>query len=294
MRTPLPAALSLLVLAAATQPAIAHVMLGRPTLRHWVVQSDLALLVEFESDSQMWQAENGSDRQEFFRVRVLETLRGVAPGAVVEFFPHAEGFPGFRAGDRALLFLERTIDEIELAPLAPRFAWHSRQGAGQEWRLAGPEGEATLAAARRWVALREGGAGDPRPGLRAALLGQLASGVVRLRLDALAELARLRLLPGVLDAPTLAALERWAAAPALPVTHRLALVRLLEGTTGFDAAAHLRALAREPLGEREAAQLARVAARADDPALRAWLVERSHDPRPAVRREASAALRPLP
>ncbi|HSJ97923.1 MAG TPA: hypothetical protein VLC53_12660 [Myxococcota bacterium] len=269
--------------------ARAHVLFERATLREWLLGADLAVVAEFEGDARLWQAPDGSDRQEWFRVRVVETLRGTAPGATLDFTPHAEGFPAFRAGDRALLFLARSATRPEFAGIAARFPWISFQGAGHEWRLVGGDGAAILAVARRWAALSSARTGLQAE-LRDLLLAELGSGVARLRADALSELVAMRGLPGFLDATTTAALAAWADAPGLPAAQRLALVKLLDGAPGFDAPARLRALADAPLEGPALLQLIRVAGASDDPELRAWLVARSEDPRPAVRREASAAL----
>lgn len=272
-------------------PAPAHVLYGRTTLRQWIAQSPVVAVVEFESDAQMWRADDASDRQEYFRVRALETLRGEAPSGSFEFFPHAEGFPGFHAGDRALLFLEPTSERVEFTTLAARFPWFSAQSAGSEWTLAGVGGERILAVARRWSSLRETSVADPAGAMRAILLAALGSGVARLQDDAIAELVGVRALPGVLEADGVAAFAALADAPELGLTHRLALVRLLEGAPGFDAQPRLRALAHEAGAQGSGlSQMIRVAGASDDPELRTWLGALAEDPRPWVRREALAAL----
>jgi hypothetical protein len=277
--------------------ADAHVVYERTSLREWVTRSELVVLAAFESDAQTWTAPGDADRQEFFRVRAVETLRGVAPGGPFDFFPHAEGFPGFRAGQRALLFLERTAGRPEFAGLAERFPWFSVQGAGQEWIVEGDAGARTLAAARRWQSLRDD-AGTDLAAVRAALVDQLGSGVPRLRADAVAEAMRMHPLPGFLDADGVAALAPFAADPALSLTQRLALLQLLDGAPGFDAAPLRRAIAREAQAGSgaELAQMVRVAGASDDPALHAWLASLADDPRPWLRRaveeaRAAAALR---
>jgi hypothetical protein len=278
-----------LALIGAADGAGAHVLFERATLRQWLLGADLVVVAEFEADASLWQAPDGSDRQEWFRVRVVDTLRGRAPGPALDFSPHAEGFPGFRAGDRALLFLARSAGRSEFSRIAGRFPWVSFQGAGQEWRLVGADGDAILAIARRWAALSTARGGVASE-LRAVLLDELASGVARLRADALAELMTLRTVPGFLDAPTTAAFAAWADAPALPASQRLALARLLDGAPGFDAGARLHALTGEPLDGPLLLQLIRVAGASSDPRLRPWLTAQSADPRPAVRREARLAL----
>lgn len=285
-----------LVLLAA--PARAHVVFERTSLREWITRSDVVLVAEFESGPQIWTAPDGSDRQEYFRVRAVETLQGVAPVGAFDCFPHAEGFPAFHAGDRALLFLERTASRPEFAALAARFPWFSVQGAGHEWRLEGADGERTLAIARRWQALRLQSSADPPAAARAIVVDELGSGVARLHADAIGELVRMHALPGFLDAEGLAALRPFVESPSLSLAQRLALVRLLEAAPGFDPRPSLRSLAEEARAGSgsELAQMIQVAGASDDPALQAWLAGLADDERPWVQRAAreareSAALR---
>ena len=273
--------------------ADAHVLFDRATLRQWTADSAAVVVAEFESDVAIWSAEDGSDRQEFFRVRIVEPLYGAATPGPLEFFPHAEGFPSFHKGDRVLLFLERTSDQREFSSLAPRFRWFSTQGAGQEWKLEpGPGGDAVLEIARRLAGQRATPPADPRQSLRDLILAELASGVPRLRSDAIAELIRARDLPGFFDAETLSAFTVWLEGGKLSATERLALIRILDGAPGFDADARLRAMTQEPLSGRELTQLVRAAGSREDPALRAWLAGLVADPRPDVQREARAAITP--
>jgi HEAT repeat protein len=78
---------------------------------------------------------------------------------------------------------------------------------------------------------------------------------------------------------------------ALPGATRLALVVLLEGAPGFDAAAALRAMTRQALAPSEQRSLVRVAAARNDPALASWVASRLADPDVTLRQEAAAALR---
>jgi hypothetical protein len=271
--------------------ARAHVVFDRGTLRQWTADSAAAAVVVFESDGQLWRADDGSDRQDFFRVRVETVLYGALAKGPLEFFPHAEGFPSFRAGERALLFLERTADRIEFTSLAPRFPWFSTQGAGQEWKI--PPGEAgvrILEVAQRLASHRTQRPADPGRALREVLLAELGSGVARLRRDAIAELITARSRPGFLDAESMRSFGAFADAGELSVTERLALVRVLDGASGFDAAARLRAMTREPIEGPALTQLVRVAGASDDAVLRAWVATLASDARPEVQREARAAL----
>jgi hypothetical protein len=288
IRAVLPPLAALLVAAAA---APAHVLFERVTLRQWVIESNSVVLATFESDALMWEALDGSDRQEYFRVRVDETLAGPIPKGTLEFFPHAEGFPAFHAGDRALLFLEPSDPRPEFARVATRFPWFSGQGAGEEWIFEpGVAGASVREIALRLASQRERPPADPRAALRDLLLAELASGVSSLRRDALRELMQARARPDFLDAETTPLFAAWAANPEVPATQRLALVRVLDGAPGFDADARLRAMTQEPLAGMDLAQLVRTAGQRSDPALQRWLVALSNDPRPEVAREARAAL----
>jgi hypothetical protein len=275
-------------------PAAAHVLFDRVTLRQWVAGATAVAIVDFEGDASMWQAPDGSDRQEFFRVRVRETLHGDLPAGPLEFFPHAEGFPAFRDGDRAIVFLERSADRVEFRRVAARFPWWSGQGAGHEWVLPpGADGDAIAEVARRLAALRADPSSTDAPkALREHVATELASGVPRLRRDAIVELMRARAWPGFLDADAAAAFARFADARSLPPLERLALVRVLDGAPGFDGDARLVAMTTESLAERELVQLVRNAGSSRAPALRTWLATLRNDARPTVRREAQAALAP--
>lgn len=267
-------------------------LFDRVTLRQWIAGASAVAIVDFESDVEMWQAPDGSDRQEFFRVRVRETLQGDLPAGALEFFPHAEGFPAFRKGDRALLFLERSADRVEFRRVAARFPWWSGQGAGHEWTLPrDADGDAIVEVARRLAALRSGASStDALQALREHVATELASGVPRLRRDAIVELMRASSWPGFLDADTAASFARFTETRALPPLERLALIRVLDGAPGFDGDARLVAMTAEPLAARELVQLVRNADASTSPPLRTWLSTLRNDDRPDIRREAQAAL----
>lgn len=266
-------------------------LFDRVTLRQWVADARAIARVEIEGDVELWSAADGSDRQDFFRVRVIEPLAGGVATGTLEFFPHAEGLPLFQRGDRALLFLERTADRPEFATLADRFVWYSAQGPGQEWRLpAGDEGDAIVEVARRLAAQRATPPPDPRRALREHLVTELSSPAPQLRRDAIVEIMRSDVAAGALDDATVAAIAPFAEARSVPPLERLALIRLLAGRPGFDAGARLVAMTKEPLAPRELTQLVRNAGASDAPALRSWLESLASDPRPEIRREAEAAL----
>jgi hypothetical protein len=98
----------------------AHVIYDRRTLRQWAQEADAIVVAQFRSGMQVWRAPDASDAQEFFSVRVIETLRGSVAGDI-EFFAHAEGEPRWRPGDVAILFLDRTAEHAELGRVAERF-----------------------------------------------------------------------------------------------------------------------------------------------------------------------------
>ena len=271
--------------------ARAHVVFDRATLRQYVQHSAVCFVAEFASGPLLWVAPDASDRQDYFRVRTLEVLRGAAPPELFEFFPHAEGFPSFRAGDRALVFLERTASRPEFAPLAERFPWFSVQEAGEEWRLSGAEGEAALSLARGYADLADAGDAALLPGLRALLAGALGSPFPALRADARAELIRLRgsarFFASRDDVAPFAAL---ATSPAIPLAERISLARLLEGAPGFDASGAFSSFVAEPRSRDDTVTLVRVYATSADPAAAAWILARLEAPDPGVRREAAIAL----
>jgi hypothetical protein len=271
--------------------ARAHVVYDRATLRQYVQHSAAAFVAELASGPLVWAAPDGSDRQEYFRARTVEVLRGDAPPELVEFFPHAEGFPAFQAGDRALVFLEHTGKRPEFAPLAARFPWFSVQEAGEEWTLAGAEGEATLALARGWAELADADDAALLAGLRALLARALGSPFPALRADARAELISVRGTAGLFASPDdTAPFAALVTSAALPAGERITLARLLEGAPGFDAAGAFAALAAEPLERDDVVALVRVYASSSDPSAAAWIRQRLAAPDPGVRREAALAL----
>jgi hypothetical protein len=267
------------------------VVLERPTLRQYVLDSDAALAAEVVAPLALWRAPDGSDRQEYYALRPVEILAGAGPEGPFEVFPHGEGPPRWQPGERALVFLERTAGRPELAGLAVRFPWFTLQEPGEEWRLAGAEGEAILAQARALAELARTPAGATLPRLRALLHGALLAPALPLRADARAELIRLRGAPGFLaSAADAAPFAAATAEPRLPFAERVALARLLEYAPGFDAGRAFSALAREAREREAALALARGFATSTAPEVGVWLASLLAAPDPALRREAAAAL----
>ncbi len=279
------------VLLLAAGSAEAHVVIQQPSLRQLLQASDAVAVVEFVSPLRIWEASDGSDRQEYFTVRTVETLAGDPPPTRFDVFPHAEGMPRFSEGDAALLFARRTAEHPEFARLASRFPYYTLQQAGQEWKVSAPGGEAIRAAAAAYDEMRGGTAAESLPALRGLLLQSLRSGVAPLREDAIGELVRARNVPGFFGSPQdAAAFTSLVARPGLPVTTRVALARILDGVGGFRGDAVIASITQEPLGDAERVELIRAASSARDAAVTAWLVGLLGNPDPALRREAAYAL----
>lgn len=280
--------LRLLALAAAllSGPAAAraHLAYGAEGLRELAARCDLAVVVEFEGPRRQGRAGDGSQSHEVFPVKVLSTLFGVAPSPHLEITSHAEGSPGFAAGERALLFLEHLASPLERAG---SFSLASLQDPRQEWRL-GPHGDELVAVVREYLALRGAQGSEGTARFRAILLRELRAADPRLREDALREWIRLGRAPLLQDPGEMAPFA--ALVPALPVAEGIVLAGLLERQGGFEPAPHLLALTGQPLAPGERAALTRAAGRSRDPRLSRWLAGELGDPDPLVRRDAAAAL----
>ena len=285
-------ALALLVAAAgvAPAPACAHIVYARETLAQFVAQSELAVIAKFESGPKHWAAADGSDREDYYEIAVVETLKGAPPGTKrLDFFPHAEGFPRYAAGDRAIVFLDRTGGRPEFAGTAARFGWFSVQGPGQEWVLAAAEATPILALARGYASLAKEPPDAALAKRRALLAGALGSGVPRLESDALIELVRAG--GGLVDdAAGVAPFAALARSPDLRAPVRLPLVRLLDGHGGFEAEPVLLAMTREAQTPGERALLVQVAGSLRDERFTAWLASLVRGPDPALRLAAVRAL----
>jgi hypothetical protein len=265
----------------------AHAEYERRPLRQWVAEADAVVLAQFATGLQVSRAADGADSQRFFRIRVIESLRGSLAGDL-EFFARADEEPRWRPGDVALLFFDRTADHAELSHLAHRFPYFSFQGAGYEWTLAPATRDDVVSIARGWVTAPPT---LPAEDLRTVLLRELRSGDQRLQSDALAELAHsgcaAQLFP---DAAALDPFATLVTAGSLLAPNRMALVHALDGCPGFDTAAALRQLADQPLPPRERTALIRSAALIREAPYGEWLVSMLNDPDPLIRQEAIAAL----
>jgi hypothetical protein len=237
---------------------------------------------------QVWTAPDGSDHQEYFTARVVEHLRGADVASELAFFAHAEGEPGWRSGEQAVLFLQRTALRPEFAKLAERFPFFTVQGAGQEWRLTGDTATEVHSAIRAWAILKEPPAADD---VRQLLLRQLRCKDQRLQADAVAELVQARQDPKFLANTTqVEPFAQLIREGGLETPRRIALARALEGAPGFDSGAALLQLSAQPLSARERTALIRAAGMSRDPKMSAWLGKQLRNADGAVQREAVAAL----
>ncbi|MDJ0786006.1 MAG: HEAT repeat domain-containing protein [Myxococcota bacterium] len=284
---------ALLVCALGASAARGHVVLGRATLRQAVARADAVVVARFETGVLAWQAPDGTDRQDHYRVTPTTSLKGEVPEGPLRFFPHAEGLPGFREGDRSLLFLERSADHGEFAPLAEALPWYSTQGAGDEWHVPDGEiGERLLGIVRGYAGLDSLAPEARAKALRGLLERSLSSRHPPLRVDALNELSRsgASLLRTPADAAPFVAL---VSDRELPLTERLLLLRALDGTPSLDAetrATLWNGLLAEPAEGAAALARIRAAGAQEGHALSRFVVAQLSDPDPALRREAARAL----
>ena len=169
-----------------------HVVVRRRSLRQWSQQSALVAVADVLTPIQIWSAADGSDHQEYFTIRVFETVAGAwlvgKRGAEVDVFAHAEGQPRIRVGDRMMVFLDRSADHPEFAQLAKHFPYFTSQGAGDEWKVDGDD-PVLPGIVREWRELRNG---ETYVALRTLVLRELAVKNARIRGDGIGELLRLR------------------------------------------------------------------------------------------------------
>jgi hypothetical protein len=274
--------------------AEAHVVVDRTALRAWLQRSDLAIVAEFESGPVVWRSPSGDDRQDVYRVRVVETLRGEAPETErFSFVPVSEGLPVYERGDRALLFLKRTGSNPMLRHLAESLPYFGDQGPGDEWQLGGADGPVILEQTRRWVAWMARGEAADSAGLQALLLEELRSGSPRLRADALAEIARLHDRPQIFaSGADLAPFAALLGDASIPLAERLSLAHSFEGRPDAGVTAwYQTALSDEAMWtNEERRQLLRTVGGRDEAWAVAWSRAQLASDAPEVRREAVRAL----
>jgi len=267
---------ALLLVGALAESSSAHVVYDRRTLRQWTEQARLIVVAEVLSPLRVWTAPDRSDHQEYFSVRVIETLAGAPPATELDVFAHAEGEPRLRVGDTMLLFLDPAAERAEFASLSTRFPYFTTQGAGQEWTI--PPGDPALRSlAAAWHALSaRGGAYSDR---RDLLIRQLASHDRRLRADAMTEFVRMRASPEfAADRVGIERLTAMTKAADRSIPERIALIKLLDGIEGFSAASALVSLDRPDLSTRDRVTIIRACGYVTDPAATPWLREQLRSP----------------
>lgn len=271
----------LLLASAIAGDASAHVVYDRRTLRQWTEQARIIVVAKVLSPLRVWTAPDRSDHQEYFSVRVIETLAGAAPPTELDVFAHAEGEPRLRVGDTMLLFLDPTAERAEFASLSERFPYFTTQGAGQEWTFS-PGDPAVPSVAKDWRALRE--RGGAYAGRRALLIRQLESRDPRLHADALAELVRMRASPEfAADREGIGRLVAMTRSAERSIPQRIALIKVLDGVDGFAAADALLSLDHPGLSTRDRSTLIRACGYVADPRVTAWLREQLGSPEVEVR-----------
>ena len=272
--------------------ARAHVVVGRRSLRSWTRDASVVVVADVVAPVHAWVSEDGRERRDAVRLRVVETLRGDAGAREILVHPHAEGLPDWPAGSRVIAFLEPSAGHALFAPFAASLPWFTTQGPEDAWGVA-PEDEDTLRLARAWTVA--GPSASPGE-VRHLLLAQLRTSNRRLREDALLELVVARRDPRLfVSRVDVAPFARLAGMQSpLPVPERIALQRALDGVTGFDSAAAFRDLVRASPAypSRDRLALVRAAGPSRDPEVSRWLAgildDASGDP--SLRREAAAAL----
>ncbi len=287
-RRPARAVLCLGLLAVLTEPLSAHVVYQRRTLRQWAQHADVIAVAEILSPLQIWSAPDGSDHQEYFTIRVHRRIAGDLAATSVDVFPHTEGEPRYKVGDRVLLFLDHTAQRPEFAHLAKRFPYFTTQGAGHEWILDQSDVDIpSLAIA--WRSLRGGASYAAR---RDLLIRELQSSNRRLRAEALVEL--LHLAPSdefQSDQSTLARIAAMSRSDKLAASERIGLIQLLQGTPGFSAGTDMLRLADQAdLDPRQRLVVIRACGTIRDDAVTLWLRQRLRDPDSAVQVAAVAGL----
>lgn len=285
-------ALVAVLLAVGAAPAGSHVVVGRRTLRSWARDASVVVVAEVVDPVHTWVSADRAERRDAIRLRAVEVLRGDPGAGGLLVHPHAEGLPDWPAGARVLAFLEPSAAHSSLAPIAGGLPWYTTQGPRDAWPV-GPGDDATLAAARAWIAAGRGAAPAV---VRRTLLAELGARERRLREDALFEIVSARGDPALFaTADDVAPFARLTdRSSPLPVAERIALARALDGAAGFDASAALRSLvgAWPAIAANERLALVRAAGQSRDPAISRWLAAVLDDAGadPALRREAAAAL----
>ncbi len=274
-----------MLLALSTAPALAHVVFQRQSLRQWAQQADVIVVADILSGLAVWSAPDGSEHQEYFKARVVQSLTETQLPETLDVFPHAEGEPRFKTGDRALLFLDRTGSRAEFAHMAHRFPYFTTQGAGDEWIVDAGDADIT-AIAVRWRTL---GRNRTYKAQRDLLLLQLDSSIRRLHVEAISDFLKLKH-QLQRDREAIERLTAMSRSSRLGVGERVGLIGLLSGVPEYAAGAELFRLAGEVSETRDRALVIRAAGRLRDDSTTTWLRDRLHESDPAIQDAALFAL----
>ncbi len=259
--------------------ALGHVVYQRRTLRQWAQQADLIVVAEILSPLRVWSAADGSDHQEYFSLRVVESVAGDPPSAAFDVFPHAEGAPRYAVGDTVMLFLDRTAERAEFAHLARRFPYFTTQGAGHEWKITAAD-DTIPSIARAWRA--EAGVGN-YAAHRDLLIRQLETRHQQLRAEGIADLVLLSSSSAFRsDSEGIARLTAMLASHRLLIVERIGLIRALDGLAGFSGAEALLDLAAEVNDPADRIAVTRALGSATGEAVTEWLRAQLKAADPAV------------
>lgn len=273
--------------------AAAHVEVGTPSLALRVAESELVLRARVLDPEGVFETPGG-ERRPVVEVRVLETLKGEAPGDTVRFAQHGHGVARYEEGEEVVVFLRPTARSRELDALAAAggLAWISTQEHDAKYVLVPGTREVLLRAVRGYV--RAGSLEAPRERravLREVTLDLLGSGDTRLATSALGDLVLAGDVP-LLRAGDLPRLETVLADPEVSMGVRAGLLALLERRGLVDGPSRWVALleSASPGDLPTAIRAAGAAGERPSAAVRARLVELLAHPRPEIAAEAAIAL----
>ena len=290
---------------ALSSPAWSHIEVGEKNLLVQVAEASVVVHARIEESGRPFRSADGKISRPVVRAKVLETLKGGASFDAIVFAQHGHGVADYRAGQEALLFLDRLGSGGELAALAglPGAPTHvSRQEHDDAYRLTATSRDVLLPAVRDLVRAQAlGGAStareptgteDGRTSRRAltrrAVLRLLTSGDVRLGNTVLVGLAS-SAGGGLLEPSDLPRLLDVVRDGTLSAGYRGALLGTLESAGLVEGAGEWRAFVESaPPGKRAGAL--RAAGRSDHPEVVAYLVGLLESDDPRVAEEAAIAL----
>ena len=139
---------------ALSSPAWGHIEVGEKNLLVQVADASVIVHARIEESGRPFRSADGKISRPVVRAKVLETLKGGASFDAIVFAQHGHGVADYRAGQEALLFLDRLGSGGELAALAglPGAPTHvSRQEHDDAYRLTATSRDVLLPAVRDLV-----------------------------------------------------------------------------------------------------------------------------------------------